>query len=69
MYVVVHVHITASSMYTHKMSSKLSNRFTCIFHYRFLPMFAVEMSHSGGIVNFFDFDPLPKLKNYTYLNS
>ena len=55
-------------MYTYKMSSKLSESFTCIFH-RFLPMFAVKMSHSGGILNFFfDFDPLPKLKHYESLH-
>ena len=32
-------------------------------------MFAVQMSsHCGVIVNFFDFNPLPKLQNYEPLH-
>ena len=57
-----HSYVIAGSLYTHKMSSK----FTCIFH-SFLLMLAVKMSHSGGIINFFDFNPLPKFKNYESL--
>ena len=59
-----HSYVIANSC-IHIMSSKLSESFTCIFH-KFPPMFAVKMSHSGGIVHFFDLDPLPE--NYESLH-
>ena len=73
MYVVVHVHITAIQLASSCIHMKCQVNYPKVLHASIgffpCPMFAVKMlSHCGVIVNFFDFNPLHKLKNYKPLH-